>query len=167
MRPLPALVAHYLAEWDSRGWANAYHSLIEMGPLVLPLLEARLRETRDDGLRAAGVDIARHMRDDAALPLFEAALADRSDRVWKAALDGLVSLGSPPAIAALQRAADACPEGTDEAEWRAWIDEAVSQAREWAVAAADPGAGPVPLRVLRHPRPASPRSDDRDGGNGD
>ncbi|MBN2371761.1 MAG: HEAT repeat domain-containing protein [Vicinamibacteria bacterium] len=130
MRDLEALVDHYLTEWSSSGWAHAFHSLVELGPVALSELEKRFSSTRDDALRAEIVVIVRHLHTDLSVPLFEAALADRSPEVWKAALDGLVDLASPEAIALLERSRTQPPAGTAEAEWESWVSEALDQARD-------------------------------------
>jgi len=130
MREIVALVEHYLREWDSSGWANAYHSLVELGPQVLPELEKQLATSRDATFRAALVELARQLHSEDALPLFEAALRDPSPDVWKAALDGLVALASPASLLLLEEAAGREPPGrTDSREWDAWVREALQQAR--------------------------------------
>src|SRR6059036_2564145 len=98
MREIVALVDHYLREWDSSGWASAYHSLVELGPPVLPELEKHLATSRDATFRAALVELTRQLHSEDALPLFEAALRDPSPGVWKAGLDGLVDLASPASL---------------------------------------------------------------------
>ena len=130
MREVEAVVDHYLSEWGSSGWAHAFHSLVELGPAALPELEKRFGSIRDHRLRAELVVIVRHLHTDHSLSLFEAALGDRSPEVWKAALDGLVDLASPGAIAILERRRAEPPAGTAEAEWRSWIGEALAQARD-------------------------------------
>jgi HEAT repeat protein len=130
MREIVALVEHYLREWDSSGWAGAYHSLIELGPVVLPELEKRLATSRDARFRAALVELARQLHAEEALPLFETALRDPSPPVWKAGLDGLVDLASAASLLVLQAAADGEPPGrTSASEWEAWVREALQQAR--------------------------------------
>lgn len=130
MREIEALVDHYLREWDSSGWAPAYHSLVELGPRVLPELEKHLATSRDRTFRAALVELARQMHSEDALPLFEAALRDPSPDVWKAALDGLVDLASAASLVLLQEAAEGEPPGrTGFPEWEAWVREALQQAR--------------------------------------
>ena len=129
-REFVALVTHYLLEWGSSRWATAYHSLIELGPPVLPELAARFAESRDVAFRAVLVELARHVRSPDALPLFSTALQDDSPEVWKQALDGLVALASPAAIALLEQAMGRTPPGrTEVAEWQSWIQEALQQAR--------------------------------------
>jgi hypothetical protein len=71
-----ALVDHYLGEWDSRGWAAAYHSLIGLGPAILPELDQRLGESGDGAFRTALVELARALHSQDALPLFARALRE-------------------------------------------------------------------------------------------
>jgi HEAT repeat protein len=130
MHEIVALVGHYLREWDSSGWARAYHSLVELGPRVLPELEKQLAASRDATFRSALVELARQLHSEDALPLFEAALRDPSPDVWKAALDGLVDLASTASLVLLEQAAQREPPGrTDTAEWEAWVREALQQAQ--------------------------------------
>ena len=130
MRAMAALVEHYLREWDSSGWASAYHSLVELGPQVLPELEKQLAMSRDRTFRIALVELARQLHSDDALRLFAAALRDASPEVWKAALDGLVDLASPASLLLLEEAAEREPPGrTAFQEWEAWVREALQQAR--------------------------------------
>jgi HEAT repeat protein len=124
---LQAVVDHYLAEWGSRGWAHAFHDLIELGPPAVPLLSRRLEESRDASFRGELVNIAGALRSDEALPLFARALRDPSPEVWKAGLDGLVRLATEGALGVLTEAL----AGSDgSAEFRDWAREALGQARE-------------------------------------
>lgn len=130
MREFEALVQHYLREWDSSGWGGAFHSLVELGPKVLPELENQLTESRNPRFRAALVELARHLHAEEALSLFDSALRDPSPEVWKAALDGLVDLASPASLLLLQEAAEREPPGsTASSDWQAWIGEALQQVR--------------------------------------
>src|SRR5262245_33710327 len=130
MREIVALVQHYLREWDSSGWGGAFHSLVELGPQILPELESQLTESRNPRFRAALVELARYLHAEDALPLFDFALRDPSPEVWKAALDGLVDLGSEASLRLLQDAAEREPPGsTADEDWQAWIGEALQQAR--------------------------------------
>ncbi len=130
MREIEALVDHYLREWDSSGWARAYHGLVGLGPQVLPELEKQLAASRDGTFRAALVELAGQLHSEDALPLFEVALRDPAPEVWKAALDALVALATPASLLLLEQAAEREPPGrTDPAEWEAWVREALQQAR--------------------------------------
>jgi HEAT repeat protein len=125
-----SLVAHYLLEWDSRGWASAYHSLIELGPEILPTLEDRFAGSRNSVFRAALVELARQLHSAEAIGLFGAALRDPAPEVWKEALDGLVDLASPESIHVLQDGLQQSPpRGTSPEDWSSWLSEALDQAR--------------------------------------
>jgi len=127
---LLVLVDHYLLEWDTRRWANAYHSLIELGPSILPELHNRLLDSPSPAFREALVELAYQLHSEDALPLFEQALRDPSAEVWKAALDGLVDLASAASIRALEAAVPRSPAGgTGPDDWKAWVLEALQQAR--------------------------------------
>jgi hypothetical protein len=125
-----AVVDHYLIEWGSAGWAHAFHSLIDLGPSVLPELESRFPETKDDRLRAELIEIARRLRSDNALRLLSVALRDRAAVVWKAALDGLVDLGTVDAMRVLEDSIDEAPGEQRSEDWRAWVVEALGQIQE-------------------------------------
>ena len=129
MNEIEVLVGHYLPEWNTPGWAHAFHGLIELGPVALPFLEQTFTATTDSRLRAEIVVIASQYRSDLSLPLLGLALSDRDADVWKAALDGLVGLASAASVAALEQSIGRTPAGTDPSEWRTWIAEAVAQAR--------------------------------------
>jgi hypothetical protein len=131
MRGLRSLVDHYLAEWEGARWANAYHSLIELGPVILPELLDRFSRARLSAFRAVLVEIARQLRCDEAGPILQAALRDPAPAVWKEALDGLVGLASPLALQILEEARKgAPPPGVEASEWESWLGEALDQARE-------------------------------------
>jgi HEAT repeat protein len=124
------LVEHYLLEWDSRGWASAYHSLIQLGPEILPALERRIAGSRNGAFRAALVELARQFHSAEAVHLFDAALRDPASAVWKEALDGLVDLASPESIRVLEDALQqGPPRGTSPEDWSSWLSEALDQAR--------------------------------------
>lgn len=134
---LAATVEHYLAEWHGHSWAHAFHSLIQLGPAALPLLGEHFDEDRNAALRAEIVAIADQMRTPEALGLFERALRDTEAAVWKAALDALVALPTPAAIAILEHARRDAPEPRTPEDYGAWVAEALQQAQ----AAAEPPRG--------------------------
>lgn len=129
MRNLPALVDHYLAEWRSKDWASAYHQLVEMGAVIVPLLREYFLGSRAPDLREAILDIGLQMHSGETLPLLEDGLADPHPQVWKKALDALVDLASPAALALLEASRTAeSPRGMDPSERDAWLGEAIEQA---------------------------------------
>ena len=50
MRETVALVEHYLREWNSRGWAKAYHSLVDTG-MAGDMGQGFLHDTIGSGLQ--------------------------------------------------------------------------------------------------------------------
>lgn len=107
---------------------DAYHSLIECGPAILPELRNAYSADPDPHFRTQIVDIAAQFRVAEALPLLADALAAPAPEVWKAAVDGLVGLGSEEAIAALQQAV--ASTGSPSPEFTEWVNEAIEQMRE-------------------------------------
>lgn len=139
--PLEATVDHYLTEWGTAGWAHAFHGLIELGPAALPVLIERFESTPDPALRAELLEIARRQRSARAVAFFRSGLAQVNPRVWKAALDGLVNLATPEAIDVLEGALRSAPARPGDApEFRAWVKEALDQAREAATAREEDGS---------------------------
>ena len=78
-------------------------------------------------VRTTLVELAGQARSDQALPFLAEALADVEPRVWKQALDGLVSIGGPRAASLLHLAMAGAPP-----EKASWIAEALEQVREGA-----------------------------------
>lgn len=100
-----------------------------MGPVVLPDLIAAFRGEPDGDVRAFLVEIVWQSREPSVIPFLGEALNDSDAAVWKQALDGLVSLGSPAALAALHAAAARqLPTRQRTEEFRCWLAEAVGQA---------------------------------------
>jgi HEAT repeat protein len=63
-------------------------------------------------------------RQQSVIPLLGEALLDAHPRIWRQALDGLVALSSPAAVAALRSAR----VHRHDVEFRRWVDEAIVQA---------------------------------------
>jgi HEAT repeat protein len=108
---------------------KAYHRLLELGPVALPALMESFAEESDARIRAILVDIVWQVRSPDSLAFLTRALEDNHPLVWKAALDGLVSLGGSAAIGALETARDRLGEG-NAPEKQAWIMEALDQMRQ-------------------------------------
>jgi HEAT repeat protein len=97
------------------------------------LVAGAYRSELDPDRRWAAIHCLWQYRDHAALPALSAALRDADERVWKEALDGLVTLGGPSAARALQEASLFLAQNARGARiQRAWIDEAIQQIRESA-----------------------------------
>lgn len=114
-------ISHYLAALRGADHDNAYHSLIELGPQIIPLVMRHFRSEPDPAIRATLVNIAWQTNSRDAIPLLTEALNAVEPGVWKKALDGLVSLGGPAALDVIRQARGRMP---DKAEW---LDEAIEQ----------------------------------------
>lgn len=120
-------VQHYVAELRHGNRDNAFHSLIEADPAIVPLLIAEFSREPDVAFRAELLRVIAEFRLPDTIPFF----ADRlSDAHWKIALDFLVSQASPEALRVLQGARARTFENQREAgEFRAWLEEAIVQAQ--------------------------------------
>ena len=114
-------VSHYVAALRGAARENAYHSLIELGPQVIPLVMAHFRREYDPAIRATLVNIAWRTNSSDAVPLLTEALNDVDPSVWKGALDGLVNLGGPDALEVIRQARRQAPEKAE------WLEEAIEQ----------------------------------------
>lgn len=125
---LPQFVQHYLAELRQGDSDNAFHSLIESDPAIVPLLIAEFAREPDATFRDELLRVIAEFRSADTIPFFAERLFDAH---WKAALDFFVAQASPQAVAAVERARTRqfdSPRETDE--FRAWLEEAITQARE-------------------------------------
>jgi hypothetical protein len=100
----------------------AFHGLRELDRSTIPTLEAIYRAEADPAVRALIVRVIWEHRDPSAVGFLADALKDPEPEVWKAALDGLVTLGTSDSAAALASAREIV-----DAERRAWIEEAIGQ----------------------------------------
>lgn len=88
--------------------------------------EAYHRET-DGRRRQFLIQALWQFRDAAALSTLAAALKDPDDRVWKEALDGVVTVGGLAGLRVLEEARDDLPGSRTKREW---IDEAIAQVQD-------------------------------------
>jgi hypothetical protein len=107
---LKEVVAQLVAELDGPKGQDALCSLVNLPAEALRLVaEAFHRET--SGLRRQSlVHALWQFRDAAALPTLAAALQDPDDRVWKEALDGIVTVAGPAGMRVLEEARDRLSE---------------------------------------------------------
>ncbi len=106
------------------GEEDAFHALIEAPHAVLSALIARFHVEADPELRASIVEVVWQHRQSDTLPFLAQALADSSEQVWKQALDGLVTIGGPGAVATVSAFKSACDPTDPRAEW---LTEALEQ----------------------------------------
>jgi hypothetical protein len=123
---LPQLVQHYLAELRLGNRDNAFHSLIEADPAIVPLLIAEFRRESDVAFRDRLLRVIAEFRLPDSIPFFAERLFDAH---WKAGLDFFVAQASPEALKALERARTRRFDSQKETdEFRTWLEEAISQA---------------------------------------
>ena len=127
-------IAELFAKLDGPRGEDALCVLTSMSEALPLVADAYYREP-DAERRQLVIHCLWQYRDQAALPTLRAALRDTDDRVWKEALDGLVTLGGAAAQRTLQEERAALSEGIKAREKREWIDEAIEQIRE----STDPG----------------------------
>jgi hypothetical protein len=121
-------VDHYIAQLTGKNAFSALHSLIQAGPAALPVVVEAFNATDDPHVKISLVQLVSEYRSSEAVPFLRAALSDRNVDIWRAALDGLVILGSRAALEALRTA-----RLSARAEQKAWIHDAIVQINEDAV----------------------------------
>jgi hypothetical protein len=114
--------SEYFAALHGPDSDNARHRLVELGRKIIPLVATRLQNERDFDMRATLVNIAWQAHPEGALPLLRDALDDPEPRVWKEALDGLVTAGGAVALEVLRKARIRA-----DADKSQWLDEAIEQ----------------------------------------
>lgn len=119
-------VAQLLGDLEGPYAESVVCALTEL-PGALPILADAYHSETDHRRRQMVVHILWQFRDLAALPTLAVALSDPDDRVWKEALDGIVTLGGPSALRVLLEARAALSEAQVR---RGWIDEAIDQVQE-------------------------------------
>ena len=123
----PQFVQHYLAELRHGDRDNAFHSLIEADPAIVPLLIAEFAREPDATFGSELLRVIAEFRLPDTIPFFAERLFDEH---WKTALDFFVAQASPAAVSALERARTrrfASQQETDE--FQAWLAEAIAQAQ--------------------------------------
>jgi len=120
----------YYLEVFRRGDAdNAFHGLLEIDPDILPELIAVFRTEQDTGVREFLVEVIWEYREHSVIPFLAEALQDTEPRIWRQALNGLVTLVSPAALEVLRAArARQLPTQRETEEFRRCLEEAIEQA---------------------------------------
>ena len=123
-------VQFYLNQLKNGDFESAFHSLTEVGYCVVPKLIDAFRAEVSAPVRAELVRIIwNHRRPESAEFLGEA-LHDPKPEVWKAAIDGLVTLGTPSALEHLESALRREYQNKKASEvFRTWVTEAIEQVR--------------------------------------
>jgi hypothetical protein len=121
-------VAELIAELDGRRSADALCRLAELGAAAITWLAAGFAREADPVRRAAIVHALWQTRDPVVISTLAVAVCDRDARVWKEALNGLVTLDGSASIEALRSARNSVARFEDARTRREWIDEAIVQA---------------------------------------
>lgn len=122
MRHLREYVQAYVLQLSGPAADNAWHLLVEAGPAALPHVVEAFNATSDPAVKIALLQIVCEYRSADAIPFFDALLRNGHSEIWKAALDGLVTIGGRATLDVLARAREPAT-----AERRKWIDESVGQ----------------------------------------
>jgi len=107
---------------------DAFHSLIEADPSIVPYLRQVYELQSDPDTRAELIEVIYQFRLLATLPFLAQLLRDPISRVWKTALDGVVTIGGAESVSVLENALE-CDDCTTER--RKWLTEALDQVREF------------------------------------
>ena len=135
MEDLKSFVLYNLQRLKEAEYDDAYHSLIEADPAVIPLLIDAFRVEPHAATRATLVEIICQQRAAETIHFLSEALDDNHPEVWKSALGGFVALGSPAAIQVLESVRQRFRAGSQAKSYRiAWIDEAIKQIRDGSFA---------------------------------
>lgn len=121
-------VAGLLAQLDG---PNAENALCDLRSLrgALPWVVEAYRCESDGPRRERLIHCLWQFRDIAALPTLSAALRDPDERVWKEALDGIVTVGGDATLRLLEEAHATGPRDERAKTRDRWIDEAITQIR--------------------------------------
>lgn len=138
-------IACYLEMFRGGDADNAFHGLLEIGRDVLPELMEVFRSERDIEVREFLVGVIREYRERSVIPFLGEALSDAEPRIWRQALDGLVTLASPAALEVLRAARiRQLPTRRATEEFRRWLEEAIEQA-ETVYRTGEGGSLPAPM----------------------
>jgi HEAT repeat protein len=121
------IVSHYLNELRKGDSENAFFSLIEADRSAIPYLQKAARQETDPEIKATLVEIIWQHRATETIPFLAELLTDPHDEVWKAALEGLVTICCPESITVLE---NALVNPDTILNRREWIEEALDQAIE-------------------------------------
>lgn len=126
---LEEFVAYYLDRIADD--ENAWFALVEAPDEIVPLLVTAFRSESDALIRSTILKIVWQRRDPTKTSVLGEGLQDASPLVWKEALDGLVTIGGPESLSAIEAAYSRhfdCEK--DGRQFREFLDEALEQLRD-------------------------------------
>ena len=125
-------VEYYVDRLSGANAEDAWHALVELGPLALPHVIAAFHATSHLDTQVLLVSVIGEYRTVKSVPFLAGLLSHPA--IWKSAIDALVTAGCRAAVEALVTASAAAPDARRE-----WIDEAIPQAMASLTEAAERG----------------------------
>lgn len=117
------IIAYYVAMHQAGRQDDAFHGLLDFGPVLVPDLIRTYESSVEPSFRAFVVGVISEIRSPETAGFLCDALRQNDPVIWKAALNGLVTLRAAEAMEHVLTAT------LDEPK-RSWIIEAIEQARE-------------------------------------
>jgi hypothetical protein len=131
MQGLREFVSYNVERLSGPEWEQAYHSLIEAEPAVIPLLIEAFRKAVSSGLRATIVEVVWQFRRPETIEFLAAAFQESDPPIWQQALDGSVTIGGAEALRVMQKVREQLDSiDSLSAQKLQWIDEAIGQLKE-------------------------------------
>lgn len=130
MKSIEQQIEELVAELGGPNQDGAECTLVELGKPAIAMLIAAYARERDPSRRASIVYVLWQSREVSVMPMLAKALLDVDGKVWKQALDGIVTFGGSAAINVLSAARDSAAHLPDGSTRREWIEEAIAQVRE-------------------------------------
>jgi hypothetical protein len=133
MGPAEEMVSHHLALWRDGKRDDAFFGLIDADPAIIPALISAFRAESGVEARAFLVEVVWQRRLPSTIPFLAEVLHDAEPAVWQEAMDGLVTLALPEALAALRSARRRPFTVQQEAnDFRDSLEDAIEEAEEAA-----------------------------------
>lgn len=122
----PEVVSYYINEANKGRFEDAFYGLVEQDSQIIPYIEKAYNGETSTDLRVMLLQALAQFHNVSSIGFFEVALSDPNSEIWKASLDGLVSIGGSESLLALSRSL-ANNVGTKRSEW---IEEAIEQIKD-------------------------------------
>jgi len=121
-------VEYYLQKLRQLDHEDAFFSLVEADHSIVPqLIEAYMRET-DWDVRATIIEVIWQHRLPTSLDFLADALRDEHPKIWKAALDGIVTIGGKAGKRIFEKERERLLGNPDRTGVRLqWIEKAIEQ----------------------------------------
>lgn len=122
------LLNFYVEQLGHQNNEDAFHSLLEFEGNILPSLFERYEQQDDADVKANLIEIVwRRKQDQQILQFLSKAANDTNPIIWKAAIDGIVSIGGHEALKLLKDIDRQVESSKNKHEW---IAEAITQIEE-------------------------------------